>query len=587
MSAIERREPHTTGRKRGRSRLSVAALVGAVVAALVLPVSPALAAPTIPTGGTGSLTIHKFETPDSGVTVGTGEALPSATTDAWTPVPGVTFRVRQVNTIDLTTNAGWDAAAALADRFNAAGGDVNSITSGSPAYTLGAAKAPDAAVTDGDGIQKFSALPIGLYLVEEVGVPTQIDGENVGVTPAAPFLVTVPITNQAGNEWLYEVHAYPKNAVISQPEKTVTDSGVVQVGDQTKWTVSAEIQGTPADLDGNGVIEGNQEKYHFDFFAMVDDLDPRLKPLTGGDYNLTHFEVKLSGGVTSDEVIVLRDYYSVGYTAATNQLRMVLRADALAMLPDHHGGTITFTFYTTALESGTISNTADVYTHQYRAESGSVVRPEPGTPGGPATTTTATQKFGGIRVLKTDDANQALAGAEFEVYTGLLPSGAPDPAKKVTVSPTGGTAVATWTSDANGELVIDGLRYSDWADGEDIDLDDSDVVGDADGEDAANASKFITYYLVEVKAPEGYSLLGAPVKFTVRDQAAETGESDLDVVNVPVNAGFQLPLTGGTGTTLLFTVGGLLVAGGVVYLLAARRRRGQAAADTTSTLALQ
>lgn len=55
---------------------------------------------------------------------------------------------------------------------------------------------------------KFDNLPIGLYLVEETSAPAQI------VKKTANFLVSVPMTNEKGDDWIYDVIAEPKNAAV-------------------------------------------------------------------------------------------------------------------------------------------------------------------------------------------------------------------------------------------------------------------------------------------------------------------------------------------------------------------------------------
>lgn len=59
--------------------------------------------------------------------------------------------------------------------------------------------------TDAQGKTGASGLPIGLYLVVETAVP-----ENVTVT-TAPFLVSLPMTDLEGEDWVYDVTVYPKN----------------------------------------------------------------------------------------------------------------------------------------------------------------------------------------------------------------------------------------------------------------------------------------------------------------------------------------------------------------------------------------
>lgn len=55
---------------------------------------------------------------------------------------------------------------------------------------------------------KFENLDLGLYLVQETKAPSQI------VNKTANFLVSVPMTNEAGTAWNYDVVAEPKNAAV-------------------------------------------------------------------------------------------------------------------------------------------------------------------------------------------------------------------------------------------------------------------------------------------------------------------------------------------------------------------------------------
>lgn len=94
------------------------------------------------------------------------------------------------------------------------------------------------------------------------------------------------------------------------------------------------------------------------------------------------------------------------------------------------------------------------------------------------------------------------------------------------------------------------------------------------------------YYLYETKAPAGYNLLKDPIKFVISasysldGSTLETGNPVLSVegeqvnnmtANVVNNSGFELPTTGGMGTTLFYIVGGLLVAVAVVMLVTKKR----------------
>lgn len=60
-------------------------------------------------------------------------------------------------------------------------------------------------LTDADGVTSASELPLGLYLIVETKVP-----ENVSST-VDPFFVSLPMTDNEGSEWFYDVTVYPKN----------------------------------------------------------------------------------------------------------------------------------------------------------------------------------------------------------------------------------------------------------------------------------------------------------------------------------------------------------------------------------------
>ena len=106
-----------------------------------------------------------------------------------------------------------------------------------------------------------------------------------------------------------------------------------------------------------------------------------------------------------------------------------------------------------------------------------------------------------------------------------------------------------------------------------------------------------TYYLKEIKAPEGYNTLTSPVKVVIsantnngQNRSGET--TDLTTINISVNdadptngnvangtvsievennAGATLPSTGGMGTTLFYVIGGGLMVAAVVLLVTKKR----------------
>lgn len=152
-----------------------------------------------------------------------------------------------------------------------------------------------------------------------------------------------------------------------------------------------------------------------------------------------------------------------------------------------------------------------------------------------------------------NDANNALAGAEFVLY------------KEVANTDTTEGAAATvkkYATVANGKL-------TGWVDTEKAATkltSDSNGIISVDGLDAD------TYYFKETKAPAGYNLLKDPVQFVIgNDGTVKMGETTVTQVEVENNAGSELPSTGGMGTTIFYTLGGILMLAAVVLLVTKRR----------------
>ena len=114
----------------------------------------------------------------------------------------------------------------------------------------------------------------------------------------------------------------------------------------------------------------------------------------------------------------------------------------------------------------------------------------------------------------------------------------------------GEDGVITWpantvlTTDSNGKIEIDGL--------------------DAD-----------TYYLREVKAPDGYNKLASDVEIVITGATEVDGVLSYTTVVAKVNnqSGTELPSTGGIGTTIFYVGGGVLILAAIVLLIAKRRAK--------------
>ena len=126
--------------------------------------------------------------------------------------------------------------------------------------------------------------------------------------------------------------------------------------------------------------------------------------------------------------------------------------------------------------------------------------------------------------------------------------------------------------------------------------DASTLVTGSDGKISVVGLNAGTYYLEETEAPAGYNKLTAPVKLeitatmgtgeqstTLTSLTAKLDEKEMEsnsitltdgkiAVKVENTAGSNLPSTGGMGTKLFYTIGGLLMAGAAIVLVIKKRR---------------
>lgn len=161
----------------------------------------------------------------------------------------------------------------------------------------------------------------------------------------------------------------------------------------------------------------------------------------------------------------------------------------------------------------------------------------------PSETKTYTWQFD---LLKQNSKEEPLAGAQFTLYRDSKCTDAISLVEidneTYRVAKADETGVNVITTSASGKLIIQGL--------------DSD-----------------TYYLKEMKAPDGYNLLKDPIKVVIDDQGTVSyNEGKVNGTVTVVNlTGSELPGTGGIGTTIFYVVGGLLMLGAVVVLVTRKK----------------
>ncbi|ROR97152.1 LPXTG-motif cell wall-anchored protein/fimbrial isopeptide formation D2 family protein [Salana multivorans] len=361
------------------SRIAAITGVSALLSIAAVGVAlPAFAAPG--SGGTGTITVHKFEQPlsgDLGEADGSELTVPS---DA-TALAGVGFRFCVIDDVDLSVASDWDRLKDITATVDA-GGDL--VVTEAPATTLTTTCGAEV-LTDADGAAPSPALPADrAYVVYESTPPAD------AIYTMQPTLVTVPFPgNGTGDAWNYHPHLYPKNVLAG--------SGATK----------------------NGTIVGG--KVTFDVTVPINNLglDETTTPPSPKSYTQLQVEDQLSGALTyTGASVVLLDpdgdevaIASPGDYTLTESGGLVTLTFAspqgLALLDANVGGSVVLTIAADASATGTTANTATITINGVGSDV-EVVDPE--------------SFFSGAHVVKEAQNRGAastvpLAGAGFTLFT--------------------------------------------------------------------------------------------------------------------------------------------------------------------------
>ena len=158
--------------------------------------------PVIDTTKTGSITIHKYTEGTATGTAASGKEDASQVPAGAVPIKDVGFTIYKVQ--DATKLADYYSTTpaslpAATDYYTGTGKNVQVNAD------VAALKVGNEVLTNADGVAEFTNLDLGLYLVVETTSPAIVTG------PCDPFLISVPMTTD-GDDWLYNVHVYPKNS---------------------------------------------------------------------------------------------------------------------------------------------------------------------------------------------------------------------------------------------------------------------------------------------------------------------------------------------------------------------------------------
>ena len=261
----------------------------------------------------GSITIHKFEyNPSSGATSqqGTGaegEAAPSGAK----PLGGVTFEIYKVQNEEwLKAYYGGQAAATGQDFSNIDASNYYSTNSTTGAITVNGSKIDTVTTaTSGTdiGVAKKDGLALGLYLVVETSAPDKV------TSPAAPFLVSVPMTRIADTtttnkltDWIYDVHVYPKNSTtygqVTIEKKGYTGGGTGVALEGVQFTLQKQNGADWTDITAN---DSNGSTYN-----LTTDINGKITiaGLSQGNYRI--FEDAYSGDSANKGYILDAEYHN-------------------------------------------------------------------------------------------------------------------------------------------------------------------------------------------------------------------------------------------------------------------------------------
>ena len=431
----------------------------------------------------GSITLFKKKGAESG-TAATGKEMAGVPGEA---LSGVTYKITKLD-YDLQKDD-WAA-------FPKSAADVkgDKKTAETKEETTGT-----------DGKAAFTDLPLGIYLVEETNAPD-------GIVAGAPFIVSVPMVNEASDAWNYDVIAYPKNTE-TKTKKTVKDADQ-NIQDAYTYTINADA---PTWGAGKSLTA----------FRFEDQLDQRL------DFQ------KVTEVKAGETALGAGDYEVNNPAENGNKLVVKLTDQGLAKVKS--GDKMSLTFEVKRKEVGDtteLKNHADVIFNN--PNTGNEVKNK---------TNEVVTYHGKLKVVKKDgkEDGKVLEGAEFELYqcTAANKLGG-----KLTVK-----EQDKWTTGADGTITIDGLHVTDFADN-------------------AQVTDIKKFCLKETKAPAGYALPENPVteiEFT-RENIAKTGELEGDdavtlvseIENIKRDTP-NLPMTGGAGVGILAAIGAAIVAAGAWF----------------------
>lgn len=292
----------------GKFKKMLAGMLSAAMVMSTMTVS-AFAAPTttpstIDITKKGSITIHKYEYNETSGIKGTGSEN-DPTPDGAKALEGAGFTIYKVADVN-----------ALGKYYSTNPTELPSVgeytENGKIKTEYENSKVGSQITTGTNGIAAFENLELGFYVVVETKTPDKV------TTAVEPFLVSVPMTTTDGDNWLYDVHVYPKNRTTyggvtlekqgnTKEEKLAGVTFVLQKKNGDTWTnvTNSESNGSVLDLvtDKNGQIRVDglsQGTYRFietnrgNNYGYIMDGETTYEFVVGADGKTTYKDKKVN-----------------------------------------------------------------------------------------------------------------------------------------------------------------------------------------------------------------------------------------------------------------------------------------------------
>lgn len=292
----------------GKFKKMLAGMLSAAMVMSTMTVSAFAAQTTTPstidTTKQGSITIHKYEYNGDEKIKGTGSAKDQAPNGA-KALEGVGFtiyKVADVNDLEKYYSTNPTELPSV-ENYTEDGKIKTEYAKGQVGKEIPTGK---------DGIAKFEHLDLGFYVVVETKTPDKV------TTAINPFLVSVPMTTTDGENWLYDVHVYPKNnttyggVTLEKQGNTEADklAGVtfeLQKKTGNTWTnvTTSESNGKDLNLitnkNGQIRVDGlSQGKYRFietdrgNNYGYIMDGETTYEFVVGADGKTTYKDKKVN-----------------------------------------------------------------------------------------------------------------------------------------------------------------------------------------------------------------------------------------------------------------------------------------------------